>query len=335
MDSEHASWLEQTVEQALEPDLPIVDSHHHLWSHPGDEYFLEDLWADTGAGHNVVQTVFVECGERGRADGPPELRLLEETRWVAELAGQSDHASGAVIAGIVGYVDLRLGPDAVRRGLEAHREGAGGRLVGVRHATAWHSSPAIIDHRTHPTEALLLDERFGASVGVLGELGLTFDSFIYHPQVPELTDLAGRFPDLPVILDHVGGPVAVGPYAGRRAEILVELEGHLAALAARPNAHLKIGGIGMPFFGNAWHKREAPPSSEYIAATWGPFLRRCIDLFGPDRCMFESNFPVDRRSMSYAVEWNAYKRITADLSPGERADLFSGTARRVYGLPIP
>ena len=325
----------RTVEQALEPDLPIVDSHHHLWSHPGDEYLLDDLRADTGAGHNVVQTVFVECGERSRDDVPAELRSIEETRWVAGLAAHGDHTPGAVIAGIVGYVDLRLGPDAVRRGLEAHREAAGGRLVGVRHATAWHPSPAIVDHRTHPTEALLLDEGFGASLAVVGDLGLTFDSFVYHPQVPELTELAGRFPDLPVILDHVGGPVGVGPYVGHRHEVLVELADHLASLAARPNAHLKLGGIGMPLFGNAWHKRQLPPSSEDIAAAWAPFFRRCIDLFGPERCMFESNFPVDRRSTSYLVEWNAYKRLTADLSPGERAELFSGTARRVYGLPIP
>jgi predicted TIM-barrel fold metal-dependent hydrolase len=335
VDSERARWLGERVEPALEPDLLIVDSHHHLWSHPGDEYGLEDLRADTGAGHHVVQTVFVECGERIRDEGPAELRSLEETRWVAGLADQSDRTPGAVIAGIVGYVDLRLGPDAVRRGLEAHREAAGGRLVGVRHATAWHTSPAIFDHRTHPTEALLLDERFRASVAVLADLGLTFDSFIYHPQVPELTELAGRFPDVQVILDHVGSPVGVGPYAGRRHEVLVELEGYLAALAAQPNAHLKLGGIGMPWFGNAWHKDEVPPSSEDVAAAWGPFFRRCIDLFGPDRCMFESNFPVDRRSMSYVVAWNAYKRLTADLSPGERGQLFSGTARRVYGLPIP
>jgi predicted TIM-barrel fold metal-dependent hydrolase len=301
----------------------------------GDEYLLGDLRADTSAGHNVVQTVFIECGERIREDAPAELRLLQETRWVAGLADESDHTPGAAIAGVVGYVDLRLGPDAVRRGLEAHREAAGGRLVGLRHGTLWHSSPLISAYRTRPTEGLLLDERFRDSVAVLSDLGLTFDSLVYHSQVPEVTDLAGRFPDLTVILDHVGVPLIVGPHAGRRDEVLLELESHLAALAARPNAHLKLGGIGMPTFGNDWHEREAPPSSEDIASAWGPFLRRCIDLFGPDRCMFESNFPVDRRSMTYTVEWNAYKRITANLSPAERADLFSDTARRVYGLRRP
>lgn len=332
MDPDRAAWLAQTVEEPLEPELPIVDSHHHFWSRAGDEYLLDEFRADTGAGHNVVQTVFVECGEQVRTAGPPELRPVGETTWVASMAEESERTAGAMVAGIVGYSDLRLGPDAVRRSLDAHIDAAGGRFVGIRHATAWDASPNVFDHRTEPTAELLRDDTFRASAKVLAALGLAFDSFIYHPQIPELTELAQMFPDMPVVLNHTGAPLGVGPYAGKRYEVLADLTRSLAAFAVCPNAYVKLGGIGMPWFGNGWHELDRPPGSEAIAELWGPMFRRCVELFGPDRCMFESNFPVDRRSMSYVVAWNAYKRITADLSASERADLFAGTARRVYGL---
>ncbi|MFN0091303.1 MAG: amidohydrolase family protein [Acidimicrobiales bacterium] len=335
MDAERAAWLARTTETAFDAAQPICDPHHHLWDHPGDRYLLDELLADTGAGHNVVETVFVECGSAYRTGGPPELAPVGETEFVAAAAAQSeqrrDAHGGAVIAGIVAFADLRLGA-AVAEVLEAHRAAGGRRVVGVRHATAWDADPRVRNHRTDPKPELARDPAFQEGVRTLGRFGLTYDIWCYHPQLAEVVELAQAAPETTVVVDHLGGPLGVGPYAGRHADVLAACRGPLEALARLDNVRLKLGGIGMTIMGQRWHRREAPPTSTELAAVWAPHIHWCIERFGPNRCMFESNFPPDRASCSYTVLWNAFQRIAAGAGPAERDRLFRGTAVEVYGL---
>lgn len=330
--AEHEVWLARTTETAIDPTLPIVDAHHHLWTHVEPVYLLDELLADTGSGHNVTDTVFIECGwawDRDATD--PVMIPVSETATVAEVARRSDDAGGARISAIVGHADLRHGA-AAGRALDALQEAGGGRFVGIRHATAWNADPSIPNHRTDPADGLMDDDVWRTGFAELARRDLTYDSWLYHPQIPELTRLARAFPDVQMVCDHLGGPLGVRSYAGRHDEVLAATRASLLELATCPNVALKLGGIGMPVMGGGWHRREQPPSSAELADAWGEFVRRCIETFGPDRCMFESNFPVDRESCSYAVLWNAFKRMVQDASDDEKAALFSGTARRVYRM---
>jgi predicted TIM-barrel fold metal-dependent hydrolase len=331
VDDAERDWLARTVEEPLEPDLPICDPHHHLWDFPTDRYLLDELRADTGAGHNVVSTVFVECSSAYRTEGPEALRPVGETEFVAALAEESGRTEGATIAGIVSFADLSLG-EGVRPVLEAHIEAGGGRFRGIRHATAWDAGPGIRVTHTHPTPGLMGEAGFQEGVAELGRLGLAFDAWLYHTQLVELANLARVVPDVRIVLDHLGAPLGLGPYAGRRDEVLVAWRSGMEAVAACPNIVLKVGGIGMPLYGFAWHKEEAPPTSEALAATWAPEILWAIERFGPERCMFESNFPVDRKSTNSVVLWNTFKRIASGASPSEKADLFHDTAARAYHL---
>jgi predicted TIM-barrel fold metal-dependent hydrolase len=329
---EQEEWLSRTRETAIDPLLPIVDAHHHLWTHVEPPYLLDELRADTGSGHNVTETVFIECGwawDRDAAD--PVMVPVPETAAVAELARRSDDGAGARIAAIVGHADLRHGADA-GRALDALREAGDGRFAGIRHATAWDADPAIPNHRTDPVDGLMDDDDWRAGFAELARRGLTYDAWLYHPQIPELVHLARDFPDVQMVCDHLGGPLGVRSYAGRRAEVLAATRSSLRELAACPNVALKLGGIGMATMGDGWHRRERPPSSVELADAWGDLVRWCVETFGADRCMFESNFPVDRLSCSYVVLWNGFKRMVSDASDDEKAALFAGTARRVYGI---
>lgn len=331
MDREQQDWLTRNVEDPIDPEQRICDPHHHLWDHPTDRYLLEELRRDTGAGHRIERTVFVECTSCYRDEGPEALRPVGETEFVAAQAEASAATPGAEIAGIVGFADLTLG-DAVAEVLDAHVEAGRGRFRGIRHATAWDASPQVRVAHTRPPEGLLGDRSFRAGVGALGRAGLSFDAWLYHPQLPELTDLARAHPDVSIILDHLGGPLGVGPYSGRRTEVREVWRGDLAEVATCDNVTLKLGGIGMPVFGLGWHHRPEPPSSQELAEAWGDELRWCIDVFGPDRCMFESNFPVDRRSCSYTTLWNTFQRVADGYSRHERDLLFHDTAVRTYRL---
>jgi L-fuconolactonase len=333
MARDQASWLNQVVEEILEPDLPICDPHHHLWDHPGSRYLLDELLADTGSGHNVVATVFVECASMYRADGPEELRSLGETEFVNGVAAMS--ASGAygptrACSGIVSYADLTLGP-SVGPVLDAHMA-ASGRFKGIRHAAGWDPSEKVRNSHTNPSQRLLLDDDFRAGFAELGKRGLSFDAWVYHHQIPELTDLARAFPHTTIIFDHFGGPLGIGPYEGRRDEIFAAWQRDVAALAECHNVYAKLGGLVMPINGFGFHKREQPATSDEIVAATSRYYRHAIDHFGVDRCMFESNFPVDKQSCSYHVLWNAFKKMVADASPAEKGSLFHDTAVRAYRL---
>ena len=326
-------WLAQVKEEILEPERPICDPHHHLWDHPGRRYLLDELLADTGSGHNVVATVFVECMSMYRADGPEATRPVGETEFVNGVAAMS--ASGRygptrVAAGIVSFADLTLG-DRVGAVLDAHMA-ASPRFRGIRHAAGWDASDQVRNSHTNPPPGLLGDARFRRGFAELARRGLHFDAWLYHPQIPELTSLAKTFPDTPIVLDHFGGPLGIGPYEGRREETFASWQGAIRELAGCPNVVVKLGGLVMPINGFGFHRGERPAtSSELVRATRDWYLHT-IDCFDPDRCMFESNFPVDKASCSYHVLWNAFKRLAAGFSAADKAALFHDTAARVYRL---
>ena len=331
-------WLALRPEPALEPSLPIIDPHHHLWERDGIPYLLPELMADLASGHNIVGTVFIECKARYRSDGDPLLAPLGETAFVAAAAAEcaaGPQAATGALAGIVGHVDLRAGA-RVAEVLQAHIDAGQGRFRGIRHSSAWHPDPAAKGSSTSPPPGLLLDPAFRAGFACLAPLGLSFDAWMLHTQLAELRDLADAFPATKIVLDHVGGPLNIGPYVGRQAHVMAEWRASMRALAALPNLHVKLGGFGMRLFNCDCYGQALPPSSEELATAWRPYIEWCVQVFGAGRCMFESNFPVDKGACSYGALWNAYKRVTAGWSAEERTALFSGTATRFYRLaPTP
>lgn len=327
------NWLAGTVEAAIEPGLEIVDAHHHLWEADTGygRYTLDDLRLDTDAGHNVVETVFIDCGSGYRTDGPEHLRPIGETEYVAGCAGRSDRSAGAKITAIVGHADLTLG-SAVTEVLEAHVEAAGGRFKGIRHSGARLDDAAVPTSRTQPPVNLYAQEDFRAGARSLGAMGLSYEAWQYHPQLPMVAELARAVPELNIVVNHIGGPAGVGSYAGRRSEVLEDVRRDLAPLAELDNVYVKLGGIGMSRYGTDWLPVGRPPTSDEVAGEWGDILKWCIEAFGPARSMFESNYPVDGETTAYGVLWNAFKKVSTGYSETERADLFAGTARRFYRL---
>lgn len=339
-DAALSAWLtKRPREAALEPDLPIIDPHHHFWDSPQrGTYLLPELLDDISGGHNIVSTVFLECRAMYRAGGLREMAAVGEVEFVNGIAAMS--ASGnygpcRVAEGIVGGGDLSVGA-RVRELLEAEITAAGGRLRGLRHGVAWdgHESVGKYASRVVPPH-LVLDPKFREGFAQLAPLGLSFESWQYHPQLPDAIDLARSFPDTTIILNHVGGVLGVGPYNGHRQEILASWRKDIAELAKCPNVYCKLGGIGMVSFGFDFHERDVPPSSEDLAAAWRLYVEPCIEAFGANRCMFESNFPPDKQSCGYTELWNAFKRITAGASASEKTALYSGTAAKVYRLTVP
>ena len=339
MVTEHEAWLKMTIEEPIDPGLPICDPHHHLWDRParqdrpGNRYLLEELLEDTGGGHNIVRTVFVECRSMYRKDGPQEMQPVGETEFVQGIAAQSasgQYGTTEVAAGIVSHADLTLG-SAVAAVLEAHIAASSNRFRGIRHSSVWDASTDIRPYMNSP-RGLLLDSRFREGFGCLQKYGLSFDAWLYHPQLAELADLAGAFPDTPIIVDHIGGLLGIGPYAGKSDSVFQQWKTGIAQLSTCPNVFVKLGGLGMPLCGFGWNEQKIPPNSTGLAEAMAPYYHWCIEQFGVDRCMFESNFPVDKVSYSYTIMWNAFKRITGDFSPGDKAALFHDTAVRVYRL---
>jgi L-fuconolactonase len=326
----HASGQD---EQALDPAFPICDAHHHLWPVPvwDHEYLLDDLLADTATGHNVRSSVYVECQQSYYESGPDRLRPVGETAFAAQCAELSAERGGTEIVGIVGYADLRDG-DNVRDVLDRHVEAGRGRFRGIRHATAWDADPLIGASHVGSTQGLMGEHAFRQGLEVLAEMGLVFDAWLYHRQLPELTEAARVVPALTVVVDHLGGPLGIGSYADNDS-VLPEWKEAIGELATCPNVYMKLGGIGMPLIEHSWPARPAVPSSSDVAAQWQERIDFCIESFGAERCMFESNFPVDRESFSYVVLWNAFKLMTSDRSASDRGWLFRNTAVSVYGLP--
>ena len=316
-----ARWLAQeTPEAVLEPELPIIDTHHHLWKIPSTwgTYDLEDLWADTDSGHNVVQTVFIDCRSCYRQDGPEHLKPIGETEFIADVAEQSAKATGkATIGAIVSHAYMKLGP-VVEEVLLGHLEAGKGLFRGIR--------------SSFPQD---LDARFRESFDVLAKLDLTFDNFSFdYERLPALAKLADAYPEVPIIVNHLGGKI--DPFA--TADEFANWRRCIDAVARCPNVVMKVGGAQQS--AGSWeppfhmHRRERPIGSEEICELLYRYYIHAIEAFGPDRCMFESNFPVDKECVSYRTLWNAFKRIArrAGLSKSEKMSIFSGTAGRVYRL---
>lgn len=325
-------WLTTGVEEAIDPNREIVDAHHHLWEAPGATFMVPDLLAETNGSHNVVETVFVECRSGHHTDGPEHMRVVGETEFVVAAAEEAKAVGSTEIAAIVSHADMMLG-DAVEEVLAAHEAAGAGLFRGIRHATSYDDDPAVRPGHHKPFPQMLADATFRAGVATLGRMGHTFDAWVLHPQITEVADLARAVPETQIILDHLGGPLGIGGYAGRRDEVFEVWKPAIDDVASCPNVALKVGGIGMEwYFGMGWADLDAPPSSEVVAEYWGDWIRYAIDAIGPDRCLFESNFPVDRAAMPYSVLWNAFQIVAAGYSESEQQDLFAGTARRVYKI---
>ena len=328
-------WLARRHEEPIDPDLPIVDAHHHLWDRPGWRYLFDEYLADIiESGHNITASIFMQCQAMYRAGGPEAFRVVGETEFVNGIAAMSasgNYGRRGICAGIVGHANLLLG-DRVAGVLEAHLQAGGGRFRGIRHITVWDADAALMNPLSAGPPGLLRDAAFRAGFARLAALNLSFDAWLFHPQIPELTELAQAFPQTTIILDHVGGVVGTGPYAGRRDEVFDGWSRAIRDLARCGNVNVKLGGLGMRINGFGFEDAEAPPASEQLARAWQPYIETCIDAFGSRRCMFESNFPVDKGSYGYGLAWNAFKRLTRHASKDERGALFSETAERVYGL---
>jgi predicted TIM-barrel fold metal-dependent hydrolase len=344
------------TELILEPDLPIIDPHHHLWvrpagappTAPGAEpvhgftqvtnmtprYLLDELLADINSGHNVIGTVFVQCGAMYRADGPAAFRCVGETEFVGGVAAMS--ASGLfgpsrLCAGIVGHVDLT--GEEIDAVLEAHLR-VSDRFRGIRHSASYDPDPGVLGPLARIGGGLYESTAFRAGFARFAKFGLTFDTWLLEPRLPELIDLVRAFPDQAFCLDHVGTPLGLASYQGRREERFAVWRENIQTLATLPNVVVKLGGLAMAFCNFPSFLQSPPASSEQLAREWRPYIETCIEAFGADRCMFESNFPVDLGSCSYPVLWNALKIIAKDCSADEKAALFAGTARRFYALTI-
>ena len=332
--------LQQRHEDAIEPALPVVDAHHHLYHRPECRYLLEDFLQDLAGGHDVRATVFVQARAMLRADAPPQLQPLGETEFVngvAAMSASGTYGSTQVCAAIVGYADFRLG-DAARPLLERHIAVAGGaaadggRFRGVRHSLTWDADSSLMNP-VYPITRDLMDSReFRAAFAHLSPLGLSFEAWVFFHQLSQLTRLARAFPDTPIVLNHCGGILGIGSYAGRRDEVFQRWKAGLLELAACPNVMVKLSGLGMALGGFDFHRRALPPSSAELASAWQPWVETCLQAFGAARCMYGSNFPVDKGSYGHAIGLNALKRLLSTASADERADVFWRSAKRFYRL---
>jgi predicted TIM-barrel fold metal-dependent hydrolase len=328
-------------EPALEPGLPIVDPHHHLWdTRPGTPKFMfPEVVADIGAGgHNITQTLFIECGSMYRAEGPREMRYVGEVEFVNGVAAQS--ASGGygptrVASGIVGRADFTTG-DAVNPVLEALIHAGDGRLKGIRYNVFWTDIPVMgMEHAPiMQPKGILSDAKFRQGCAALAGHGLSLDIGCFHPQLMEMAEFASAIPNVTIVLNHLGSPLTIGRYAADPAATFAEWKKGAAEMAKRPNVMMKVGGQGQDWNYPIGHV-DPPTSSTALAEKWRPWFETTIELFGVQRCMFESNFPVDKTACSYGTIWNAFKRVTANASADEKAALYAGVARKVYRLPVP
>lgn len=329
-------WLALQREPILEPGLAVVDAHHHLWRFPDKIYEASDLLADMADGHRVTSTVFVECKTGYSTDGPESLRSIGEMDFVnrQRAAARAQDAVADVATASVGHADLSEG-EGVAAVLDALVLASGYRMRSVRNISVWHADPTVRASAATPPPRLLSDPRFREGFAYLGRRGLAFDAWLVHTQLDELLELARAFPATSIILNHVGGPLALGPYATQRAQVFAAWRDAMLRLARLDNVAVKIGGFGMPLFGFEFASRPEPPGSDDIALAIAPYVDACIGAFGAGRCMFESNFPVDKGSYNYNTLWNAFKRVTRRRTDDEVESLFSGTATRLYNLTDP
>ncbi len=326
-------WLAQTIEDTLEPEIPICDPHHHFWvARPEpvhyQKYLLPELSDDVGSGHNVKSTVFIEVRCEYRTDGPDEMKPVGEVEYIQTIADVASAGRTKAAAGIIGHADLKLG-EGVRPVLEAMRAASPNRFRGVRHSVGYDESPELANR---DIKGALGTDGYRAGARVLASMGLILENSMYFHQLSELADFARAVPEVPIVLNHIGGLLRVGPYANRDDEVIPQWRKGVEEVAKCPNIIMKLGGVGQLRYGYYWHDRETPIGSEELARELSPLMEYCIQQFGPDRCMFESNFPVDKVSYSYNVIYNAFKRLSTGYSATERAAMFHDTAVRVYNI---
>jgi len=326
-------WLAKLQEEVLEPELPIIDPHHHLWVRNGYTYLMPEFAADLASGHNIVATVFAECHSMYRTDGAETHRALGETEFVrgqAAMSASGEFGTTRACDVMFGNVDLTLGA-AAEALLEQHIDVSGGRFRGVRISTGWHADDKIHNVSSHPR--LLVDPLVNEAATVVARMGLSLDCWVYHSQLDEVAQLADAHPELTIILNHVGSPILGGPYRGKNEAVFQEWKAAMVRVSERENVYVKLGAlpIRMPSYDG---DRTLPPGSEEVAAAWRPWMEACIEAFGPGRSMYESNFTVQKRWCSYQVCWNAFKRISAGASSSEKAELFSGAAARAYRMDV-
>jgi L-fuconolactonase len=326
-----SEWLASGTEAPLEPDMPIIDAHHHFYDRPGWTYLLDEYLQDAQSGHNITASVYMQALTHYLQSGPDELRPVGETEYVTGATESMQMGKPQVARGIVGYADLRRGA-AVREVLEAHLKAGQGRFRGVRHLATWDADQTLMNPLSAVPRGLLLDRDYRDGVAQLGRMGLSYDAWVFFPQLPELFDLAKAYPDTPVIINHCGGVVRIASYADKQKEVFESWSRSMRELAQLPNVYVKVGGLGMRINGFDFEQGELPPSSVQLAETWKPWMHSCIEMFGVNRCMFESNFPVDKGSYPYSNGWNAFKRLTVDASAEEREALFRRTVANVYRL---
>jgi predicted TIM-barrel fold metal-dependent hydrolase len=324
-------WLALRQEAVLQPEQRIVDAHHHLWDEEAAPYHAGELLADVATGHAVEATVLIECKARYRSTGPEHLRPVGETEFAVAQSKLAASRGVAVCQGIVAWADLQLGPK-VEEVLHAHTDAGEGRFRGIRCRAAWSDNPVLGGPADGPPQGLLREPVVQTGVKVLSRMGLSLDVWIYHTQLADAVQLARDCPETRIVLNHVGGPLGIGPFEGRRSEVFEVWRAGIAELGRCGNVAVKLGGLGMPRTGFPFASAETPVPSEELASAWRPYVETCIESFTPARCMFESNFPVDKGMCSYPVLWNAFKRLAAGYSPSERDALFYGTATRVYRL---
>lgn len=332
MDFNRFDWLAQRVEEAIDPYREIVDPHHHFYDGGFLTYLAADHLDNITGSHNITKTVFVETAASYDMALPEHMQPVGETAFAASQADAIDAADGPPLAGIVAFADLTLG-DVLEEVLDAHDAASSGRLRGIRHTTGIDRSSEVPQGHGNPSHQMMGTNQFRAGLRTLVERDLSFDAWLFHPQLLEVAELAAAMPELRVVVGHLGAPLGVGPYRYIRDQVWADWRSSMRAVAAQTNAVVKVGGIGMDFlFGMGWADMSAPPGSEEVAAHWSDAVRFCIDAFGPDRCMFESNYPVDRETLTYPVLWNAFQIMADGYSDAEQDDLFSGTATRVYRL---
>lgn len=332
------AWRDQVVEAVIEPELPIIDAHHHLWTPSPfprfETYGPVELREDMiNCGHNIIGTVYTDSHYNYRTDGPEHLRHVGETEY-AEQARQEGRRIGGKAAGICAAIVTTanlLQGEKVGEVLDAH-VAASPRFRGIRHITAFDGNLEPIYGAYEA--GLMMSPAFREGFAELARRDLTFDAYLFFPQLPELVDLAQKFPDARIVLNHVGGYIGISSYAERPDETFAQWKANMAAVAALPNVSLKLGGLNMAVTAMIPADDEKPFTSEQVASAQRDLMLTAIDLFGPERCMVESNFPVDMVYVSYTVLWNAFKRMTADFSDQERSNLFSETAKRIYRFEI-
>jgi predicted TIM-barrel fold metal-dependent hydrolase len=334
-------WLATSEEEPLDPALPIVDSHHHLYDRPECRYMFDELLSDLSCGHNVRATVFVQARAMLRADAPPHLQPLGETEFangVAAMSASGLYGDARVCAAIVGFADLTLG-DRIRPVLERHISLAGGPVVdggrfrGVRQSLTWDEDAALVNPVYAISEHIMDSREFRAGFAHLAPLGLSFDGWVFFHQIPKLAELARSFPETSIVLDHCGGVIGIGNYAEQRDEVFARWKRGIIELARCPNVMVKLSGLGMRLGGFGFEDRDCAPSSVELAGAWRPWIESCLEVFGPHRCLYGSNFPVDKGSYSYNIGLNALKRLTATATASERADIFWRSAKTFYRLP--